>query len=983
MSYMRPSYIHLKEFDTEHTRFATKYSLHLYREQGIDDGRRLRGVPVLFIPGNAGSYRQVRPIAAEAARFHHDQLDKSKSASSTPNLDFFTVDFNEDITAFHGQTLLDQAEYLNEAIRYIIALYLDPRMSSREAHLPDPTSVLILGHSMGGVVARTMLSMPNYQADSINTIITMSAPHARAPVTFDNQIVDTYGDINDYWRKSFSQKWANNNPLWHVTLISIAGGGLDTVVPSDYASVESIVPETHGFTVFTTGIPNVWTSMDHQAILWCDQFRKVVTRALYDVIDVRRASQTRPRAERMRIFRKWFLTGLEKKDDRMLSSRASTTLLTIQDNADGIAAPGERLVLRHVGQAGKPVAHLLPIPPQGSPKGDHFTLLTDIAVDNVGEHGKLEVLLCSAVVAEPVDSSLFDLDLRQSTSGKHSRLTCKSASSDFVALPASTSESKHPFDLRAATGGQQMSFLEYDMEDLTDLQFIAIIDKSLEPSKGFVLAEFSGSADLSRVILDSPRNLLTSNSTTKLPSDRPLTTTLHFPNLRSSLLAYKVTIKKGKCDRQEIFAPLLRQYLVQPYESKFFVNVGTADVSLHGVTPFVPPPMSYKPFDEQGLSLQLWSDPTCRSEAEVRLDIDIPGSFGKLSMRFRTVFAAFPLLVVTLVLRKQFKVYDSTGSYISFSDSLDLCLRHSLPLMLLSLTLLSLSLRGSDSSALGIMWDAWNLDPPALDLHNNDLLTGTQDPFFWCLIPLIGAICVGVCAVLHYAVVVLTYIMSLLYGWTVSCLSASKASGRPRLLPPAFSPSPPRRRAIVIAILLVLVTTCIPYQFAYLVACLCQLLTTMRALWITNEVRTPASRNFYNYSHSLLLLMLWVLPINMPTLVVWLRNLLVQWFTPFSSHHNVLSIMPFLLLVENLSTGNMIPRTRGRLGHLTSVLLFGTAVYAAMYGVSYAYMLHHLVNIIAVWLVALHSTANQWSLGGAGSLLGIGNDAQLKRSKAP
>lgn len=39
MSYMRPSYIHLRDFDTEHTRFATKYSLHLYREQGFDDGR--------------------------------------------------------------------------------------------------------------------------------------------------------------------------------------------------------------------------------------------------------------------------------------------------------------------------------------------------------------------------------------------------------------------------------------------------------------------------------------------------------------------------------------------------------------------------------------------------------------------------------------------------------------------------------------------------------------------------------------------------------------------------------------------------------------------------------------------------------------------------------------------------------------------------------------------------------------------------------
>ena len=36
MSYMRPSYVRYTEFDTEHTRFATKYSLYLYREQGIE-----------------------------------------------------------------------------------------------------------------------------------------------------------------------------------------------------------------------------------------------------------------------------------------------------------------------------------------------------------------------------------------------------------------------------------------------------------------------------------------------------------------------------------------------------------------------------------------------------------------------------------------------------------------------------------------------------------------------------------------------------------------------------------------------------------------------------------------------------------------------------------------------------------------------------------------------------------------------------------
>ena len=41
MSYMRPSYIKYDEFDTEHTRFASKYSLYLYREQGKDNEKVL------------------------------------------------------------------------------------------------------------------------------------------------------------------------------------------------------------------------------------------------------------------------------------------------------------------------------------------------------------------------------------------------------------------------------------------------------------------------------------------------------------------------------------------------------------------------------------------------------------------------------------------------------------------------------------------------------------------------------------------------------------------------------------------------------------------------------------------------------------------------------------------------------------------------------------------------------------------------------
>lgn len=40
MSYMRPSYKRYNDFDTEHTRFASKYSLYLYREGSLDEDTR-------------------------------------------------------------------------------------------------------------------------------------------------------------------------------------------------------------------------------------------------------------------------------------------------------------------------------------------------------------------------------------------------------------------------------------------------------------------------------------------------------------------------------------------------------------------------------------------------------------------------------------------------------------------------------------------------------------------------------------------------------------------------------------------------------------------------------------------------------------------------------------------------------------------------------------------------------------------------------
>jgi len=601
-------------------------------------------------------------LGSESAQYYYNTIAPNPSAlkDGATSIDFFTIDFNEDFTAFHGQTLLDQAEYLNDAVAYILSLYHDPRRSQRDESLPDPSSVILIGHSMGGMVARTMLIMPNYQSNSVNTIVTMSTPHARPPVAFDGDIVRTYKQTNKYWREAYSQKWANDNPLWHVTLISIAGGGLDTVVPSDYASLSSLVPSTHGFTVFTSSMPNVWTGADHLAMVWCAQLVKPIIRSIFDTLDVRRPGQTKPRAERMRVFKRWLLTGMEEDAERTLPQKEPSTLLTLEDNSNSLLPMGRRLVLRSFGQTKKTKAHLLPIPPQATPGAQRFTLMSDQPIDHPESGGLLEVLFCSVFpLAAGHSATLFsmNMDLSDGTSGS-TRLACKNAASDTIYLPASRRSSVHPYDK-----DPPFSYLQYALDDVAEHQFVAVVDKASTPSDGWVIAEFSENTASSIDSSIGLQSLLVFGAHFKLPSRRPLVTTIHVPTLQSSLLAFKLTLGKQACgDQAELFTPLLRQYMTEPHESKYFVNVKEVNISLHGVAPFMPPPLRHQALSN-GVSLQLWSDPTCDSSLDVSLKVDFLGTLGKLVMRYRMVLAAFPLLVVAMVLRKQFKIYDESGKF--------------------------------------------------------------------------------------------------------------------------------------------------------------------------------------------------------------------------------------------------------------------------------------------------------------------------------
>lgn len=402
----------------------------------------------------------------------------------------------------------------------------------------------------------------------------------------------------------------------------------------------------------------------------------------------------------------------------------------------------------------------MPVPPQGV-SGKKFTLLTNRPFDKA--EGNLEVLFCTVYPLQVGRATSFfpiNLDFSRGDSSS-TRLACKNAAPDRIHLPASTSSSQQAFD-----PAQPFSYLQYDLEDLAEHQFVAVIDKAPEPTDGWVIAEFSDSSDAVVPTRVGLGRLLSAGLHVKLPANRPMLTEVKIPSLHSSLLAYKLSVRTDKCsDPAPLFSPLLRQSMPEPHESKFFVNLhDDVNVNLHGVAPYMPPPLREQA--AYGVSFHLWSDPTCASSVDLSLAVNIPNSFGELVMRYRTLFVAFPLLVVALVLRQQFKVYDETGYFITFMEAMNVCLHSSLPLVLGILSLLASSLastRRLPPSDDPFHWRS-NSTETVIDFTKHDLLLGAQDAFFWFLVPLFGLISIGVCVVINYVTLVLLALLSSVYG---------------------------------------------------------------------------------------------------------------------------------------------------------------------------------------------------------------------------
>ncbi|GMP29542.1 hypothetical protein CsSME_00004600 [Camellia sinensis var. sinensis] len=345
MTYMYPQYIPIS---SPANVSSSKYGLYLYHEgwkkiDFNDHVKKLSGVPVLFIPGNGGSYKQVRSLAAESDRaYQGGPLERTfyQEASLTlkkggvnidaagfgsPNhyiskLDWFAVDLEGEHSAMDGRILEEHTEYVVYAIHRILDQYKD----SRDARVREgaavsgnlPKSVILVGHSMGGFVARAAIIHPHLRKSTVETILTLSSPHQSPPVALQPSLGHYYARVNQEWKKGYevqtsrSERYVSDPPLSHIVVVSISGGINDYQVRTKLESLDGIVPPSHGFLISSTAMKNVWLSMEHQVILWCNQLVVQVSHTLLSLIDPEAGQPFSDTQKRLAAFTKMLHSGM-------------------------------------------------------------------------------------------------------------------------------------------------------------------------------------------------------------------------------------------------------------------------------------------------------------------------------------------------------------------------------------------------------------------------------------------------------------------------------------------------------------------------------------------------------------------------------------------------------------------------------------------------------------------------------------------------
>jgi hypothetical protein len=256
----------------------------LYKYSNPKSLMMLNPHPVLFIPGHMGTADQVRSLS-------------STMHNGDGYFQYFSLDLNYSLSAIHGSTILTQAMFTNDALLKIASLYdeksKNKKTFKKSSKKKKGIKIIIVGHSIGGMVARTSMLLDNHPHCVVSDIVMMGTPIEKPSYTPDSSLDILYSKVNKAWKESYYnesyicrqslrrhndklKKHLKDNTLdefdeeeddspvpkksisanWdcpvcprHTRLVSVSGGDIDILVNPTLTRLEIIAPIPKNITV--------------------------------------------------------------------------------------------------------------------------------------------------------------------------------------------------------------------------------------------------------------------------------------------------------------------------------------------------------------------------------------------------------------------------------------------------------------------------------------------------------------------------------------------------------------------------------------------------------------------------------------------------------------------------------------------------------------------------------------------------------------
>ena len=216
---------------------------------------------VLYIPGHWGDYSQCRSVGAHGTQLTQSGQDRQFTTMARQALannswsgvaeqeenfvyEVYCVDFAEQGAAVHGNFIRKQSQYVAQIVKKL----------SHECSVP---TITLVGHSVGGLVAKAVPVYFPSVGDRIRNIITLATPHLGLPFVFDESMHKVYHDL-----ESLSSD---------ILITSISGGLKDELVPAGSCEAKTGV----------TRVAGTHYGMDHKAVVWCYQVLEKVRKILF------------------------------------------------------------------------------------------------------------------------------------------------------------------------------------------------------------------------------------------------------------------------------------------------------------------------------------------------------------------------------------------------------------------------------------------------------------------------------------------------------------------------------------------------------------------------------------------------------------------------------------------------------------------------------------------------------------------------------